>query len=134
MRSSGEESWFGRPAPAACLPSTGPTMNRSYLSLGAVLLLSGAMACARAPAATPTNTTPRPAGGRAGGAPGEQRAPGDSAVGDTATGAGRAGGAPSGAAVPRPYNRVITPQAVTRRGLFAVHRVGDRLFFEIPRS
>jgi Met-zincin/Domain of unknown function (DUF5117)/Domain of unknown function (DUF5118) len=33
---------------------------------------------------------------------------------------------------PRPYNRVITADARTRRGLFAVHRVGDRLYFEIP--
>ena len=41
-------------------------------------------------------------------------------------GTGRAGG-------PRPYERVITPDAKTRRGLFSVHRVGDRLFFEIPR-
>ena len=43
-----------------------------------------------------------------------------------AAGAGRGGG-------PRPYDRVITPDAKTRRGLFAVHRIGDRLFFEIPR-
>src|SRR5690242_17873315 len=35
-------------------------------------------------------------------------------------------------AQPRPYNRVITADAKTRRGLFAVHRVGDRLYFEIP--
>ncbi len=33
---------------------------------------------------------------------------------------------------PRPYNRVITAQAKTRRGLFVVHSVGDRLYFEIP--
>ena len=27
---------------------------------------------------------------------------------------------------------MITADAVTKRGLFVVHRVGDRLFFEIP--
>ncbi|HEY7234061.1 MAG TPA: zinc-dependent metalloprotease [Gemmatimonadaceae bacterium] len=45
-----------------------------------------------------------------------------------------AGGPGGGAAVarPRPYNRVITRDAVTRRGMFAVHHVGDRLYFEIP--
>src|SRR4051812_47013742 len=43
---------------------------------------------------------------------------------------GGRGGLP--AAGPRPYNRVITPGAQTRRGMFAVHRVGDRLYFEIP--
>lgn len=35
---------------------------------------------------------------------------------------------------PRPYPRVITSDAVTRRGMFAVHRVGDKLYFEIPRK
>ena len=49
------------------------------------------------------------------------RAPGDSA---------RGGAAP---AQPRPYNRVITADAKTRRGMFAVHRVNDKLYFEIPR-
>ncbi len=44
-------------------------------------------------------------------------------------GAGRAGGA----GTPRPYDRVITSDAKTRRGLFNVHRIGDRLLFEIPR-
>ena len=43
-----------------------------------------------------------------------------------AAGSGRGGG-------PRPYDRVITRDANTRQGLFKVHRVGDRLFFEIPR-
>ncbi|MDH5234919.1 MAG: zinc-dependent metalloprotease, partial [Gemmatimonadota bacterium] len=33
---------------------------------------------------------------------------------------------------PRPYDRVITSEAKTRTGLFAVHMVGDRLYFEIP--
>ncbi|HEX7018538.1 MAG TPA: zinc-dependent metalloprotease [Gemmatimonadaceae bacterium] len=37
-------------------------------------------------------------------------------------------------AQPRPYNRVITREAKTRRGLFTVHVVGDRLYFEIPSN
>ncbi len=44
----------------------------------------------------------------------------------------RPGGAPAAAQGPRPYRQVITDRAVTQRGLFAVHRVGERLFFEIP--
>src|SRR5918996_3867388 len=40
----------------------------------------------------------------------------------------------SGPAQPRPYNRVITREAKTRRGMFAVHRVNDKLYFEIPRK
>jgi len=34
----------------------------------------------------------------------------------------------------RPYASVVTHDAVTRRGLFITHRVGDRLLFEIPRG
>ena len=37
-----------------------------------------------------------------------------------------------GAAAPRPYNRVITSEAKTRRGMFVTHQVGDKLYFEIP--
>ncbi|MBK8250047.1 MAG: zinc-dependent metalloprotease [Gemmatimonadetes bacterium] len=44
-----------------------------------------------------------------------------------------AAGAP-GEPTPRPYNRVVTPNAKTRDGLFKVHRVGSRLLFEIPRA
>lgn len=50
--------------------------------------------------------------------------------------AGAGGGAqprPGGEARPRPYDRVITRDAETRRGMFVVHRIGSRLLFEIPR-
>jgi hypothetical protein len=60
--------------------------------------------------------------------------PGQGAPGGAQDTAGRALGGAGGppAASPRPYNRVITAEAKTRRGLFATHRVGDRLYFEIP--
>jgi hypothetical protein len=35
---------------------------------------------------------------------------------------------------PKPYAQVITKDAKTRHGMFTVHRVGDRLYFEIPRA
>ena len=35
---------------------------------------------------------------------------------------------------PRPYRDVITAQAVTDSGAFIVHRVGDSLYYEIPRA
>ena len=81
-------------------------------------------AAAPAPAPAPANAAP----GR-GGPPGGFQLPqqgGDSG--------GRAGlpGAPGAAAAPRPYNRVITAEAKTRRGMLITHRVGDRLYFEIP--
>ena len=34
----------------------------------------------------------------------------------------------------RPYDQVITAAAVTRKGLFATHRIRDELYFEIPES
>jgi Met-zincin/Domain of unknown function (DUF5117)/Domain of unknown function (DUF5118) len=46
---------------------------------------------------------------------------------------GGAGAGRGGAGGPRPYDRVITAEAKTKRGLMHVHRIGDRLFFEIPR-
>ncbi len=62
--------------------------------------------------------------------PTPQRSAGDT-TGRAGADSGRAGG---GAAQPRPYNRVITREAKTRRGMFAVHRVNDKLYFEIPRK
>jgi hypothetical protein len=34
----------------------------------------------------------------------------------------------------RPYERVITSEAKTDDGLFKVHRIGDRLYYEIPQN
>ena len=61
-----------------------------------------------------------------------QPTPGQPPVGDTAGRALGGAGGPPPAAAPRPYNRVITSEAKTRRGMFSAHRVGDRLYFEIP--
>ncbi|HEY7185555.1 MAG TPA: zinc-dependent metalloprotease [Vicinamibacterales bacterium] len=35
---------------------------------------------------------------------------------------------------PRPYDRVITKEAKSDPGVFTVHRIGDRLYYEIPAS
>ncbi len=43
-------------------------------------------------------------------------------------GLGGLGGDPT----PRPYATVITPRAKTKKGVFDVHQVGSRLYFEIP--
>src|SRR6185503_21313651 len=34
----------------------------------------------------------------------------------------------------RPYDRVITKDAKSDEGLFTVHRIGDRLYYEIPTA
>jgi hypothetical protein len=82
----------------------------------AALFIAGACSTAPAPRTGATPQRGEPGGDSA-------RAGGDS---------GRTGGAAP--AQPRAYNRVITREARTRRGMFAVHRVNEKLFFEIPRN
>jgi hypothetical protein len=53
----------------------------------------------------------------------------------TATPAGRGGrGATSGPPALRPYAQVVTAQAKTDKGVFTIHRVGEQLLYEIPKS
>ena len=93
------------------------------------LLAFGAIAgCSSGPAPSTTPGPEQPRAQTPTTLPGQPE--GDSA---RAPGAGGAAGGGAQPARPRPYNRVITSEARTRRGLFAVHRVGDRLYFEIPR-
>src|SRR5258705_4403793 len=90
-------------------------MKLRFLSLAAMAVAAG---CPQ----NPPTTAPVPQRQTAAGPTGPPTA-GDS------TGRGAGGAGPS---APRPYNRVITAEAKTRRGMFAAHRVGDRLYFEIP--
>jgi hypothetical protein len=119
-------------------------MNRatSILKVGLFSTLSAVLvACAAtakpastpAPAATTTSRAPSTPP-----APSDPQAPGDPAgdpqQGEEAGGRqGRAGGAGQAAPQPRPYNRVITREAQTDDGVFKTHRIGERVFFEIPK-
>ena len=47
---------------------------------------------------------------------------------------GRGGGRGAAAAEPQPYDRVITKDAKTAKGLFTVHQVKDTYYYEIPKS
>ncbi|MCI0436292.1 MAG: zinc-dependent metalloprotease [Gemmatimonadetes bacterium] len=87
--------------------------------LGAAWLTIAACGRNPAPAQPAPSAADRPAG-----------APPAQAGQDTAGGAGPRAATPQ----PRPYNRVITPEARTVAGLFKAHRIGDRLYFEIPRA
>ncbi|HEX7242339.1 MAG TPA: zinc-dependent metalloprotease, partial [Longimicrobiaceae bacterium] len=101
-------------------------MRRAAPLLAAAMAVAACTQPSRPPASGPTpagNPAAGPTAVRTG-APGAPGAPG--AGGDTAGGGGRS-------ATVRPYARVVTPDAQTRRGMFAVHRIGDRLLFEIPR-
>ena len=90
-----------------------------------------------APAPTPpvaggaTRPAPRPT------VPGQPTAPGQPPAGlpglpNIPGLAGALGGAAE--PNPRPYATVITPRARSKKGVFDVHQVGSRLYFEIPAS
>ncbi len=79
------------------------------------LLLAAAVSTAVAQQ-RPGNPNQPPAGGNAGATPGQRPAA-----------AGRQ-------EPPKPYKDVITERAISRTGLFTVHRVEDKWYFEIPDS
>jgi hypothetical protein len=104
---------------------------RYFLASAALGLACSKPAAAPAPAPAPTGQVPN--AGR-----GLPTAPGGAPAGlptqgaDTTGGRGAAGLTPPNPTAPRPYNRVVTAEAKTRAGMFKVHRIGDRLLFEIP--
>ncbi|NQW03950.1 MAG: zinc-dependent metalloprotease [Acidobacteria bacterium] len=49
-------------------------------------------------------------------------------------GGGGRGGAQATPDVPKPYEEVITAEAKSDQGIFTVHRVDDKLFYEIPTA
>src|SRR6185437_8325533 len=99
--------------------------NRLIVTIGTAVLAAG---CAHN--ATPPAPTPSPA--RAGARAGAGVATGENVASVARDSTPRV--TPGVAPRPRPYNRVITSEAKTRRGLFIVHRVGDKLYFEVPRN
>ena len=46
----------------------------------------------------------------------------------------RPGGRPDQTAEPRPYDRVITKDAKTDEGVFKIHTIKDKIYYEIPKS
>src|SRR5688572_12296064 len=57
---------------------------------------------------------------------------GSLAVGGNAAAQGGRDSTPARPGGPRPYDRVITSEAKSKAGLFTTHRVGERLYYEIP--
>ena len=93
-------------------PAPTPTPNRPTANAGG------------APGGTPAPGTPTP------GVPGAPNQPpaGVPNLGALAAGLGGGAAEPN----PRPYATVITPRAKSKKGVFDVHQVGSRLYFEIP--
>ena len=77
----------------------------------AVALLAGTMAMAQQRDSFPT--------------------PGGPTRGNLGAGLGLGGAPRTG---PRPYKEIITDKAVTKKGLFTVHKIDDRYYFEIPED
>lgn len=108
-------------------------MRHASLSIAAAGLVLGA--CSISTNTPPPAPTPAPAANASGGAPGQGRP-----AGGAPAQSGGQPGAPGGANAaaqdpqPRPYASVITPRAVTKNGVFKIHSVGSRLYFEIPRA
>ena len=108
---------------------------RSLPLLAAGLVLAACQP-AKKPATAPTPAPNRPAGNAGAPTPGAP-APGTPTTGGQPPaglpnlanlGLGGAGGDPN----PRPYAQVITPRAKSKKGVFDVHQVGSRLYFELP--
>ncbi|RXK81454.1 zinc-dependent metalloprotease [Filimonas effusa] len=95
-------------------------MRKIHLLMGVCLCMGIAATAQRKrtpdPKPSPTDTTRKPMMGGMANMPGMMNR----------------GGAPSTG--PKPFNEVITSKAVTRKGMFTVHKVEDRYFFEIPDS
>src|SRR5262245_55245052 len=98
-----------------------PMSNR----LTRLVLLALAVACSKpapapapAPAPQPQANVPRPG-------PTNPVTPGQGAPGAQDTTQRQANFPTLPPGQPRPYNRVITAEARTRRGMFAVHRISD---------
>ena len=112
--------------------------TRSALILASAAFAVVAIGCSSAKTPAPVSVTPAPVRSAAPQQPAPlPGSPSDSSENPSPpAGGGRAGrgaAAAAGAAVPLPYARVVSSQAQTKPGLFKVHRIGERLLFEIPR-
>ncbi|HYW30870.1 MAG TPA: zinc-dependent metalloprotease [Gemmatimonas sp.] len=96
------------------------------LAFAGIAVTSCRPAAKPAPAPTPARTPAATPGTSAPGTP-TPGAPGGATPGGP-------GAAPGGDPVPRPYASVITPRARSKTGVFGVHQIGSRLYFEIPAS
>ena len=105
-------------------------MKMPILAIGTIVAAAACSAPKPAPAPQPAGP-PTNVAGR--GAPPPGFPAGGGAGQDTTGGRGGAGAIPT-PAQPRPYNRVITASAKTRRGMIVTHSLNDRLYFEIPRK
>ena len=105
------------------------------LTVFGVLAIGPGCRAATSPVATPTPQAQTPPIASANeGAAGPVRAIPSQGQDTTRRGPGGPGAIPGADPVPRPYATVITAEAKSRPGLFKTHRIGSRVYFEIPRG
>ena len=113
-------------------------MRTSFLSAAAIIGLATGLGCRAAqsaapdPGARPSAPTDNPRANAPANVPGGA-AQQDSTPAPGGRGGGRGGGG-GAAGAPQQYNRVVTPATRTKAGIFKVHRNGDSVLYEIPRS
>ncbi len=90
---------------------------------------AGRTPAAATPAQADTPAAPRPAAS-APSAP----APADQAAPEGAQAGGDRPDRPAAATEPKPYEKVITKDAKSTPGVFAVHRIKEKIFYEIPKN
>ncbi|MEZ5318703.1 MAG: zinc-dependent metalloprotease [Vicinamibacterales bacterium] len=106
--------------------------RKQRLSWG--LTLAGAVAFAAGASATQVVRAVSPSDASVVAGPAVQAVAGDEAAAQQGGRGGRGGGGGNQDQAPKPYNEVITAEAVTDDGVFKVHRIKDTLFYEIPQS
>ncbi|HEY0930888.1 MAG TPA: zinc-dependent metalloprotease [Gemmatimonas sp.] len=108
--------------------------NRRYMPLLAAGLVFAACRPAAKPATAPTPNAPAGANNRPAGPTPAGPTAGQPPAGapNLAALAGAMGA--QGEPAPRPYASVITSRAKSKDGVFGVHQVGARLYFEIPAA
>lgn len=109
------------------------------LAAGAAVLLTAASGCSTGSASAAKISTPKLAVAPtpAPASPGDSTEPGDSTpvhpVAVPRPAAVRSG-TPVQQSGPRPYQQVVSKDAVTKSGLFVTHMTASKLYFEIPRN
>ncbi len=65
---------------------------------------------------------------------GQDPTPAETPAGPVAPGGAQRPGMPGASQDPQPYDKVITKEAKSKKGIFTVHEVKDKYYYEIPKS
>jgi hypothetical protein len=119
---------------ASCATATKTPPPKSVPTTGTPVAAAPAAptpAAKPAPGARPVAATPPvPAAQAPAPRPADQQPPADAAAAQARPGAAREEGPPE----PKPYDRVITKDAKSDEGVFTVHRIKEKVFYEIPKK